>query len=180
MIDIVPRDWVNGAGDLTDANFNTNIRDAYLLLLNAPTGIVGSSIAQSIPNGAAWTAIIWSNPAIVDTETTHMWAAGTPTRLTCRTPGWYELTASVTQNVLLANYMFTSAFRVNGAAINGESTMVGDGGVMRSVNPATLLSFAAGDYVELVCNHTYSAAIALQLTTYNAPLLTMRRVRGIG
>jgi hypothetical protein len=60
-------------------------------LRNAPLTVLNTPPAQSVLNTAT-TAITWSTP-VFDNYTA--WAAGSPTRVTPKVAGWYEINGSV-------------------------------------------------------------------------------------
>lgn len=181
MQDIVPMTWVDGVSALSDATFNQEIRDSYLLLLNPPTCVLGRSTNQSIPTGTGWTAISWDTPATFDTEdsTTPMFSASFPTRITVQTPGWYECILNVS-GLLPLNIVLTAAIRINGGAtptalgsVIGQSTSV-----HKIISASMMFSFAAGDYAEVVVNHNSGTACSLEALA-NIPNFTLYRRRGI-
>jgi hypothetical protein len=184
--DIVPRTWVNqvpgDTGDLTDENLNTEIRDSYALLYNPPTCVVVESNVQTIPNGTGWTAITWDAAgAIVDTEdpATPMFSGTLLTRVTCQTPGYYELTASMGVGTGVSTVVvLTAAFRVNGTSVYAGDTSQAPASAAVYVSPCTLIPLNAGDYVELVVTHNYSAPIGTHNSSF-MPGMTLVRRRGL-
>src|ERR1700744_6784975 len=117
--DIVPMTWTDGSGDLTDANFNTEVRDSYNLLLNPPTASVRRSTNQTIATGTL-TPIVFDTLNF-DTEdpAPPFWSSTVnPSRLTITTPGWYECIGSCEESSPATNpHILSSRFRVNGTPL---------------------------------------------------------------
>src|SRR6266705_148362 len=113
MQDIVLDAPVDGSLQLEQVFLNKNLRDAMLLLVAPPTCILQKTNTQTFTGSSAWNAISW-NTLVADTEdpASPIYASGSPTRMTCRTDGWYELSANVPMQMDVTGNTFTVAFRV--------------------------------------------------------------------
>jgi len=178
-VDQTPITWADGSTLLNDNNFNTEVRDAALLLLNPPMGSIRrASGSQSIsPNTLT---VIVMDTLNFDTEdpATPMWASANPSRLTVRTPGWYECTAAgeILSTVTLTA---TAGFRINGSTLyNGSS--VSPPAVFGYLAPApnSLILMNPGDYIEFVITHNGASAQTISQNAF-MPCLSICRRRGI-
>ncbi|HEY5959980.1 MAG TPA: hypothetical protein VIV60_25680 [Polyangiaceae bacterium] len=180
MQDPTPITWQDGVTLLNDANFNTEIRNAYLLMLNPPICMLTRSTNFSVPNGASWTAISWDTTALADTEAPvdPMFASGSPTRITVRTAGWYECLINV-GSLLPQNIIMTFGLRVNGTTVYALGSSFGQNvTVHRICSASMLLSLAVTDYVEVVAQHNDTVARTVEALG-NMPNFALYRRRGI-
>jgi hypothetical protein len=186
MQDIVPMTWVNstpgGAVDLTDSNFNTEVRNSYLLLLNPPTCQITRATNQVIAVGTyftAWVAVSFST-LIFDTEAPAdpMFAIGSPTRITCKTAGWYECIAVAEETSLPATNVLTGALRVNGTTFYLGDTIGLVGDTMHT-HVKHLLPLAVNDYVEFMVTHDSATTVNIIGGAPNPATMTLSRRRGI-
>lgn len=173
--------WTDGSSLLNDVNFNTEIRNSYLLLLNPPMASVRRSTSQSIPTGSStWTAVSFDTLNF-DTEdpSTPFYSSANPTRLTITTPGYYECVFS-TELAPGGGTWFTAAFRVNGTSVYAGSTVCNNGTTTGTlaVSPVNLIPMNASDYIEVVCRHGYTVAVNIN-QTYYMPAFQITRRRGI-
>lgn len=179
MQDPTPATWVDGTTALSDATFNTEIRDAYLLLLNPPTCSVHLTGSVTLPVSAGWTALSWDT-LLFDTEAPAdpMYSAGSPTRITVKTAGWYECVASAELMSVPGQLTLSGAFRVGGSVYYmGSSVTTNPTYGPLDVSVVNLLKLNANDYIELVFNHTYSSALTLDQRGLQ-PTMTISRRRG--
>lgn len=178
MIDQAPITWVDGSTALNDANFNTEIRNAYLLVMNPPTCSVHNTGTLSVPTGSTWTAQTWDTLNF-DTEapTNPMFASANPSRITVQTPGWYECVASIELFTVPAALVMTAAFRINGSTIYQGSSINATGGNL-DMSPSNMIQFGTGDYIELVYVHSYTSALTIDQRGFQ-PILTISRRRGV-
>lgn len=179
--DITPYVWVDGSGDLTETNLNTEIRDSYLLLLNPPSASIWRSTNMSINSGVL-TPIIFDTLRY-DTEdpATPMWNPANNTRLTITTPGWYECIGSVEETAPATTaHIITSGFRVNGSAIYNCCSVATNGTAFGPLDVCSnaLISFNAGDYVEFWVNQNKGSAITLNQVFF-VPAMQVTRRRGL-
>jgi hypothetical protein len=175
----LPVDFVPGS--LTQEFLNKNIRDALQLLLAPPTCIVQKTNTQTYSASQAWTAVSW-NTLVVDTEdpANPQWAVGSPTRLVCQTPGWFEVSAIIPMNIDLLGYTFALAFRINGNAsfiYAGDAVGFPVNATAHLVNWSTIFPMAALDYVEVLVRMNRAAGLT-SLVNNNSPRATFRRIRG--
>ena len=179
--DITPYVWVDGNGDLTETNLNTEIRDSYLLLLNPPAASVRRSTSQSIPSGAV--TPISFDTVNFDTEdpATPFWAVANPTRLTITTPGWYECVGSAEESAPATTaHIVSSGFRVNGSTMYNCCSVATNGTTFASLDVCSnaLISFNAGDYVEFWISQNKGSAITINQVFFQ-PILAVTRRRGL-
>ena len=116
VTDITPMTWADGSADLTDANLNAEVRDAYLLLLNPPA--VGLQRTTNLTVATStWTAVGFDT-LLYDTlsdDTSTQWTSGANTRVTARCDGWYECVGTARCVTPGAAMFLTAAFRINGS-----------------------------------------------------------------
>lgn len=181
MQDITPKVWSDEEPDLTADNFNTEIRDTYGLLINPPTCVVHRSSALSIPNGSGWTVVGWDSAAVCDTEdpATPMYSSAQNTRVTCQTPGWYNVVGALGLSAGAGSTVeMTAIIRVNGTAYfagdSSKATPFND----LYVSPSDLISLSLGDYVEMLVTHVYASPLDL-IVADHIPSLSLFRCRGI-
>ena len=178
-VDQTPITWSDGVTTLDDNNLNTEVRDAGLLLLNPPCASVRRvSGSQSIPI-TTLTAIVFDTLSF-DTEdpSTPMWNPANNTRLTIRTPGWYEVTGTVEWTVT-SGATFTASFRVNGATqYLGISTSSNPTLGFLDNTPMNLIQFAANDYIELMVTHNAASAQSIVPSNF-LPCMSVARRRGV-
>lgn len=161
---------------------NKNLRDAMMLLVMPPTCMLQKVGTQSYAGASAWNAIAWDTK-IVDTEdpASPIYSSGANTRMTCRTNGWYEISANVPMSLDVAANSITIAFRVNGNAsliYAGDSEGATATGVNYTCTFSTIISLVATDYVEVLFR--MSRGVALTSTVFTgSPRVAFRRVRGI-
>lgn len=160
---------------------NKNLRDAMLLMVAPPTCILQKTDTQTFTGSSAWNAISW-NTKVSDSEdpASPIFAAGNPTRMTCRTDGWYEISANVPMQLDAVGNTFTVALRVNGNAAliyAGDSEGVTGTALNHAVSFSTIIPMVATDYVEVLFRMT--RGVNLTSVVYaGAPRVVFRRVRG--
>jgi hypothetical protein len=178
-VDQTPITWADSSTALSDDTFNTEIRDAALLMLNPPMGSIRkASGTQSVaPNTLTMIVMDTLN---FDTEdpATPLWSSVNPSRLTIRTPGWYEVTASVEFQATVA-CTATAGFRVNGATLyNGCSVTAPAIFGFLDLSPNSLILMNANDYVEFAVIHNANVNQNFAQSFF-MPCLAVCRRRGI-
>lgn len=179
--DIVPMTWTDGVGDQTDSNYNTEVRDSYLLLLNPPSASVRRSTNQSINSGVV--TPISFDTVNFDTEdpATPFWSSLNPTRLTITTPGWYECIGSAEESAPATTaHIVSSGFRVNGTTMYNCSSVATNGTTFGAIDVCSnaLIALNAGDYVEFWISQNKGSAITINQVGFQ-PVFSVCRRRGI-
>lgn len=185
LSDITPMTWTDGNADLTDSNFNTEIRDSYGLLLSPPAAGINYSTNQTVTS-ATWTAITFDT-LLYDTLSTDtpQWDAGSPNKLTCQVDGWYEVVASATFNNPAGLGVIIGAIRLgpttSGTSLYGGSSVSTNGttfGIL-DVCVNVLMQLTAGDDIYfMIYQNTGGGSLTLTQDGYS-PIFTMTRRRGI-
>ena len=156
-----PRTWMAGE-TVTAALMNTHLRDNLTAIVAAnplvvPAARVYNNADQSIPNNSA-TALTF-NSETFDTDTIHDTSTNTG-RLTCKTAGIYEISASV---AFAAHSTGTRAlyFYLNGATTIAQVRLraTPDGRTMLNLN--TQYSLSVNDYIELYAYQNSSGALSV-------------------
>lgn len=141
-----PRTWT--PGELVTADvLNTQVRD-NLLHLYGRIGIGARLIRstnQSIPSQFA-IAVQFSSTRY---DTDNMFSGGQNTRLTLNTAGKYILSAHLKWDPMAA--LSEARLRLNGATSIAQQTIANGNNKTVYMSLSTVYSFAAGDYVELMC-----------------------------
>lgn len=179
--DITPMTWTDGVADLTDANFNTEIRDSYLLLLNPPSASVKRTSNQTITTGTV--TPISFDTVNYDTEdpSTPFWAVANPTRLTITTPGWYECIGSAEETAPATTaHIIQSGFRINGTNVFNSSSVATNGTTFGALDVCSnyLLPLNANDYVEFWVYTNKGSSITIN-QVFSTPAFSVTRRRGI-
>lgn len=89
---------------------------------------------------------------IADRNTDAVWSAGSPTRFTPATPGWYQMSGAIAFGANATGYRSVYWY-LDGVFINGTRVTVGSGGssYVTVVNARTMpIYIAAASYVTLV------------------------------
>lgn len=178
LSDITPITWSDGVAGLTDTNFNTEIRDSYLLLLNPPALGLQRTSSQTIPN-TTWTALSFDN-LLYDTlvDTFPQYDSGSPTKFTCQCDGWYELQAACFMSPSTSSTL-QGAFRVNGSTWYYGNFQFGEvAGRNTNINVGNLIQLSAGDYVEFVVWVNGGASENITVSG-DTPIFSVIRRRGI-
>lgn len=180
VTDITPMTWTDGSADLTDANLNAEVRDAYLLLLNPPA--VGLQRTTNLTlTTSTWTAVGFDT-LLYDTlsdDTSTQWTSGANTKVTARCDGWYECVGTARCVTPGAAMILTAAFRVNGATFYlGGSQNCGSAVVTLNSTASNLIKLVSGDYVEFMLWHNEGANQTITATGLT-PLFTVTRRRGV-
>lgn len=169
-----------GVSPLNDINFNTEVRDSYLLLLNPPACGLQRTTNLTLSN-QTWTAVGFDT-LLYDTlsdDTSPMFDSGSNTKITCRVDGWYECIASGQMTTPSAATQFTAALRINGTDYYfGDSQNTGSASQTLNVSVGNLLSMSSGDYIESVYYQISGASQTLN-TTGAAPIFSIIRRRGL-
>src|SRR5512146_367329 len=179
MLDQTPITWVDGVTALSDDTFNTEIRNAYSLLLNPPACQVHRSTTQTITAGGGWQAISWDTE-VFDTEdpATPMWAVGSPTRITIRTAGYYYVNGDVgIGNAEATSNNNNMAVRVNGTTYYNLSTSRAPSDRTLYTTGSSLINVSASNYLELMISQTRPTNSTLSIRDH-IPLFTVIRWRG--
>ena len=179
--DITPMTWTDGNSDLIDVNFNTEIRDSYLLLLNPPAASVRRSTSQTVASGSI--VPISFDTVNFDTEdpATPFWSATNPTRLTITTPGWYECIGSAEESAPTTTaHIVSSGFRVNGTTMYNCSSVATNGTTFGSIDVCSnaLIKLNAADYVEFWISQNKGSSITINQVFFQ-PVFSVQRRRGI-
>ena len=179
MQDQTPITWVDGSTTLDDDSFNTEIRNAYALLLSPPICQVHRAAAASVATGG-FNPITWDTKNF-DTEdpSTPMYSAGNPTRITIQTAGYYYVNAAVGVGNTDTNTQNASiAVRVNNSTYYNLDTSRGPANRSLYLAASTIIPFSASDYLELMISQTSGTAGNLAVTAY-LPLFTVVRWAGL-
>jgi hypothetical protein len=134
-----------------------------------------NSAAISIANNVV-TALSF-NSERYDTDTIHDTVTNN-TRMTCRTAGLYDISASVEWAGPNATGHRSTHIRLNGATfIAGESIPPSSDDVTRQTI-STQYSLAAGDYVEVIVSQSSGGALNVNASANQSPEFSMVRVPG--
>jgi hypothetical protein len=173
---------VDGEFQLTQEFLNRNVRDATALLLSPPTCILVKTNTQTLIATPTWTAISW-NSLICDTEdpAVPIFNVSQPTRLTCRTAGYYEVTCQVTSNISNSGNSISMAYQINGDA---NKIYAGDGtdwdtvSQQHGITSSLLIPMLVGDYLEVIIR---ISRVVNEATSNGGggPRVSFRRVRGL-
>jgi hypothetical protein len=179
VTDITPMTWADGSADLTDANLNAEIRDAYLLLLNPPAvGLQRTTNLTLVTS--TWTAVGFDT-LLYDTlsdDTAVQWTSGANTKVTVRCDGWYECIGTARCVTPTSAMVLTAAFRVNGATFYfGGSQNCGSSVVTLNSTVSNLIKLTSGDYVEFMLWQNAGASNTITATGLT-PLFSVTRRRG--
>lgn len=180
--DLVLDPPVDGQLQLDDAYLNRNVRNALFMILAPQTCFLQKTNTMTVLAGpTTWNPVPW-NTLISDSEDPDMpiFSSGSNTRVTCRTPGWYEVTAGFAMTIDNAGNTLTVAFRVNGDANEiyaGDTISWVAGGVDRAVTFGTLIPLEANAYVECIVRMSRLVNLT-SLVNWGIPRLAFRRVRG--
>lgn len=126
-------------------------------------------------------AIDWQVPNVTTQGADITWDTGNKSRITFPTAGTYEISASVYMTSLVVRASVGIQFRLNGS---GKYGPVGASGYIRSLSSHNessvhltpfLVTVAAGDYVELVCNQLATAGTVN--TVARTSYITARRLK---
>ena len=126
-------------------------------LRNTPLTVVNTPASQSLTSSAS-TAIIWSTP-VLDNYTA--WVVGTPTRITAKVAGWYEINGSVSYAVNATGFRVAQISK-NGATNQAQTATTNAGAVANTVvQVSALVQFnGSTDYIELVANQASGGLLA--------------------
>jgi hypothetical protein len=179
VTDITPMTWTDGVANLTDANLNGEIRDAYLLLLNPPAvGLQRTTNLTLVTS--TWTAVGFDT-LLYDTlsdDTATQWTSGANTKVTARCDGWYECIGTARCVTPTAAMILTGAFRVNGTTFYfGGSQNCGSAVVTLNSTVSNLIKLTSGDYVEFMLWQNAGANQTITATGLT-PLFSVTRRRG--
>ena len=108
-------------------------------------------------------------------DTDNCWSSGSPSRLTCNTPGIYVISAALQFAVNATGNRFVG-IRLNGSTYiaNDRRAAVANEGVVVAI--ATVYQLAAGDYVELRAAQTSGGNLDVVAVDNNSPEFAMVRV----
>lgn len=121
--------------------------------------------AAAIPAGGVATATAYAIPwDTVEYDERGMWAAGSPTRLTCRVPGTYAALAWVAWNSSSASYR--QIIFLKNSTINYDSNIVQPSNVTATAQGiAAQIPMVVGDYVEVIVSQNTLSALPLVVAT---------------
>jgi hypothetical protein len=180
VTDITPMDWTDGVADLTDANFNAEVRDAYLLLLNPPA--VGLQRTTNLTLTNSTNTAVGFDTLLYDTlsdDTSPQWSSGANTKVTARCDGWYECIGTARCVTPGGAMILTAAFRVNGSTMYyGGSQNCSSSVVTLNSTASNLILLNDGDYVEFILWQNEGASQTITATGLT-PLFSVTRRRGL-
>jgi hypothetical protein len=179
VTDITPMTWADGSADLTDANLNAEVRDAYLLLLNPPAVGLQRTTNLTLTN-ITWTAVGFDTLLYdtLSTDTSPQWSSGANTKVTAQSPGWYECIGTARCTTPTAAVILTAAMRVNGSVFYfGGSQNCGSPVVTLNATVSVLIKLATSDYVEFMLWQNAGASQTITATGLT-PLFSVTRRRG--
>lgn len=147
--------WSDGVR-VTAADFNDQVRDGLLALLNPPQVMVHCTASVSITSDTTYRPTAW-HTAPVDTD--GMWSDSAPTRLTIATAGYYLIQARYVWGNYAGGYrglwlrVNSGGNPVAGVLLDADlvQPVVGSNTVVRML---TARLFAAGDHLELFSYQT--------------------------
>jgi len=154
-----PPDFVSAVSSTTQLN---QVRDAIKFLQNRPRFKLYQTSAQNFLNGVG--AAVTFNAEVLDTDidlTSGHDNVTNNSRWTCRYPGWYLISGTVSYNANAAGIRF-AYIRVNG--VDQDGTIGSIGGSAAEIGCVHChtgkVYLAAGDYVELWSSQNSGATIA--------------------
>ena len=173
----VPRTWVpNEFVTDTIMNGSTGIRDALSFLLDPPGCQCWRSTAQSIPNNTV-TAVSLDQEDF-DNDGMHN-PASNPTRITCVTPGRYQVSGAVPYDVGTTGNREARIMKNGvGSSINGGRYLIAapGGAALLAVVPTLEVALLAGDFLELIAFQTNGTALNTTAINGVFPIIRVRRV----
>jgi hypothetical protein len=180
VTDITPRTWTDAVAELTDANFNAEIRDSYLLLLNPPAVGLQRTTNLTVVT-STWTAVGFDS-LLYDTlsdDSSVQWTSGANTKVTVRCDGWYEVGGTARCVTPGTSMILTAAFRVNGSLFYlGGSQNCGSSVVTLNSTATNIIRMVSGDYVEFMLWHNEGANQTITATGLT-PFFSVTRRRGV-
>jgi hypothetical protein len=138
-----------------------------------PSVRVTRSTAQAHTTSGAWEAISFSVAtwdSVPDGLSVH-WAAGTPTRLTCRVAGVYHLVASL-EFAASATGQRGVTIRLNGTTYQNVHQVDAAAANVTSLTVSAAIKLAVGDYVEMLGFQNSGGALNMDVLS-GAPSLAM-------
>lgn len=137
--------WVTGE-IVTAANLNADTSTLGNFVLAPPYTYVRQTSIETLTNGT-FVAMLWN---VADVNSDSSWSAGSASRLTSNTAGWYETSAAWTLVGGAVTGRRISMLAVNGSQINaGQHTTVGTLASASGLLPAHPVFLNSGDYLEL-------------------------------
>lgn len=118
----------------------------YQLMNNAPCARAYHDVNQAIPSGA-WTPLAF-NQERFDNDAIHDLVANN-SRLTCQTPGKYQITGQVRFALSGAGTVRNIEIYLNGATSLAWATALPSGAASMNFTITTLYTLALGDFVQL-------------------------------
>lgn len=113
------------------------------------------SLATNFLLSSTPTAITWPTPSFdvnADVLGSPYWSAGSPTRLTVKVTGYYQIKAFLTATSAGTQDSYTLTLRKNGTTTITTATI----GPLDNINIDEIYSFAANDYIEIVASNSGS------------------------
>jgi hypothetical protein len=149
-------DWA--AGEFPSADkMTTNVRDAGNFWRAPPLCVLRRDTDLSIGT-STFVAVTWQT---VDVDNDGMFDAGTPTRITAQTPGWYQLTGAVAFAASAAG-LRTAQYKRNGVDLFRCINALAVGASFFTELPFTgVVRLEADDYVEAIVWHNVGSALNL-------------------
>lgn len=126
-------------------------------LRNTPLTVVNTPAAQTLTSGTT-ASIIWSTPTF---DNYTAWVVGTPSRVTPKVAGWYEINGAVGFAPNATGIRIVQLAK-NGVTTLAQSTTSNVGGGFNCVvQISALVQFnGSTDYVELQADQTSGAGLA--------------------
>ena len=180
VTDIQPMTWTDGVADLTESNFNVEIRDSYLLLLNPPA--VGLQRTTNLTLTNATQTAVGFDTLLYDTlsdDTAVQWTSGANTKVTVRCDGWYECVGTARCVTPTAAMILTASFRVNGTTFYYGGSQNCPAAPVTTLNStaSNLIKMTSGDFVEFMLWQNAGASQTITATGLT-PLFSVIRRRG--
>ena len=153
--------------------------DARIDVVEArPACRVTRAAVQSIPN-AADTALIWDTVRHDEAGAAALWAAGQPTRLTCKEAGLYTIRGNQlwVPNASGFRWLYIFLNGIPGGATNQIARMAQAGNATENALAVeTSWPMIVGDYVELVVQQTSGVALNISKFGKASPEFMIERV----
>lgn len=143
---------------VTSALWNAQVRDASAFFAGVPTFIGYQTVAQSVPNGNAWTVITMDSEQ-VDNYGGHSTTTNT-SRYTAQIPGTYAVFGSVAWQQSATGDRRVQITLNGNPVIGSANSMDPTQSVLMAQQAVGFVPMVAGDYVEVQGCHTSSAALS--------------------
>lgn len=172
----VEKTWVD-LEPVRGADFNSNIRDASLLLLSPPLAIVRATVTQSVSNNT-FTAVNF-DAEDVDRDGGHSTISNT-SRFTCVTEGYYLCTGVIAWAANATGrricYWAVSGSPVNGSRLDFYPVQTGNPTIIPMAS--RLIHLDVGDYLQMMGYHDINGGGALS-TAASGSAMSFMTVRWV-